>query len=170
MTAGARTLYDAAGRPRRVWLLLALAAACAAWSCYEGAALARTYGLRPADGGVLAPPTVRLAWGAAVAGLALAFFAGMLVYARCYVTRLVYDGTAGTVRVRTLLPPVRVVAASAFGGGALRRGRSHGRIPVDAPWASLRVRGRRLPYILDLQGDVADPPALRRLVRGELHA
>ncbi|HEV3051131.1 MAG TPA: hypothetical protein VGX50_12530, partial [Longimicrobium sp.] len=47
-------------------------------------------------------------------------------------------------------------------------GISHaGGISVNAPWYSLRLRGRRFPLIIDLQGDFLDQRAVDRLLDGE---
>jgi hypothetical protein len=161
-----RTLY-ASGRAGRVWALLLVSAACAVGAVGVGVDLGRTYGLRPADGGVLKPLPVRLAWAGGVASLGLGFFGGMLVYGACYVTRLALDAEGRAVLVRTLLR-TRTIPVAEVAGGAYHAGRTALRQQVNAPWQSLRVRGRRLPYVLDVQGEVRDAEALGRLARGKL--
>lgn len=164
---GARTLFDAGARPLRVWFLLVLTGALAAWGVGYGVVLLNTFGLRPADGGVLAPLWQRVAWLVVLWALGLSGFVGMLVYARCYVARLAYDDAAGALHVRTVLPPARVVPVGEVLGGRHYRGHVDGLTTgVDAPWQTLNVRGRRLPYVIDVQGDVRDPAALGRLLRG----
>lgn len=158
-----RTLYAVGPRRWRVWFVVALSVAAAVGGVWLGLVLGQTYGLHPAEGGVLAPLPVRLAWAFALSALGLGFLGGMVAYARCYVVRLDYD--AGTAHVRTLLGE-RAVPVDHFAGARHHAGQLTLRQHVDAPWISLRVRGRRLPYILDLQGEVMDADALDRLGRG----
>ncbi len=161
-------LYNAGRRVLRVRGLTWFAIAVALWATWGGAGIARTYGSRPADGGVLKPLPVRLALGGGVAFLGIAFAAAMIVYGRCYVARLDQERN-GRLRVRTLglfgeyeehFPP-SAISASRYHDGKLWT--PH--ISVDAPWTTLWVSGRRLPLIVDAQGWTARtglPQARRR--------
>jgi len=164
-----RTLYTSGPQTRKVWGLLAFSVPCAVAAVWFGVVLGQTYGLSPADGGVLKPLAVRLAWAAGLSALGLGFFGGMLVYGLCYVTRLTLDAEARAVHVRTLFR-TRTIPTAHLAGSAYHAGQANGRIRVNAPWEAIRVRGRRLPYVLDWQGEVHDAAALDRLLRGKLGA
>jgi hypothetical protein len=161
------TLYTSGPQTKRVGFVLALSVVAAVAGVWAGVDLGQTYGLRPADGGVLKPLPIRLAWAVGLSALGVGFFGGMVVYGRCYVTRLARDAEAGVLHVRTLLGRARTIPTADLLRGDYRAGRSGGRIAVNAPWLSLRVRGRRLPYVLDLQGEIPDLPALLRSLDGD---
>ena len=42
-----------------------------------------------------------------------------------------------------------------------------GGVSVDAPWFSLRLRGRSWPLIVDAQGDFPDPELAARLLKAD---
>ncbi len=129
--------------------------ACAALSVPVGVHLAQTYGLNPADGGALAPLTVRLAWGIGVTLLGVGFSAAMWLYGRCYVARLDLDETAHQLHVYTLRffgTARHVYDVDDVVGIRRHRWRYIGEDWVDAPWYTLRLAGRRLPFILDAPG------------------
>jgi hypothetical protein len=65
-----------------------------------------------------------------------------------------------TVQIGLLWPGLEVrVQKADLAGTASHAGVTEGRIPVNAPWLALRLRGRRLPLIVDEQGDwLADVP------------
>lgn len=154
------TIYDAGAQGTKVRGLLWFSLLCAAGSTWAGVALGRTFGLSPAEGGVLAPLPVRIAWGAGVAAIGLAFLAGMLVYVRCYAARVAVDEEARSLHVSriglfgtsTLVVPADRVLGSDFHPGQAY----YGGVSVNAAWDTVRVEGRRLPLILDAQGDVLD--------------
>ena len=140
---------------------------CAAAALYWGWDLFNTYGVRPADGGVLAPLGVRLAWGGSVAALGLAFLAGMWAFGRRYATRIRYDeaadalhiGTLEFLATRTEVHPAGDVADALY---------HHGRVEgsgVDAPWYTLQLRSRRRSIVLDGQGVFPDRALARKLLK-----
>jgi TMEM70/TMEM186/TMEM223 protein family len=149
-------LYRNAGRAWLVRLVMfasLIGLAVALWAAWESLL---HYGLRPADGGRLASLPVRLAWAVSLAALGLAFAGGMWVYGKVYVVRLGHDEAAGTLHARTLgffADEEQVFPLAAVGGGSYHAGHSNsGGVSVNAAWMTLRVAGRRLPFILDAKG------------------
>lgn len=161
-------IYDAGPQRTMVRALLWFSLVCAAGSTWAGVSLGRTFGLSPAADGVLAPLPVRLAWAVGVSSVGLAFLAGMLVYVRCYAARVEVDERAGTLHVArvgffgtsTLVVPAGKVLGSEYHPGHA----DYGGVRVSAAWDSVRVEGRRLPLILDAQGDVLDPERASRFL------
>jgi hypothetical protein len=162
-------LYRGGWQLTKVKGMMLFAALCAAGALYWGWDLFSTYGLRPADGGVLAPLGVRLLWGLGVASLGLAFLYGMWLFGRRYVTRIRYDEAADALHIGTLQllftrEEVRSVAD-------VRRSPYHeGEITgsgVDAPWYTLHLKGRAGALVLDAQGVFPDRPLARRLLKLE---
>jgi hypothetical protein len=147
-------VYDAGWQGKKVrgliWFLQAFAVLCF-WLAF----------LEPA---VLPPPEVETAAErlfasafAITAGLVASL--GILVYGRCYIGRLEVEDD-GTLRIRTVGPigsPEHVLQPDDIVSGVYRDGylRANGQT-VNAPWFTVRLRGRRLPLILDPQGDVLD--------------
>jgi hypothetical protein len=127
--------------------------------------MGRSFGLPPADGGALRAPSERLAVAALFWLIGFVPFAGMVVYSQLYLTRIerlrdeVRLTVLGILRPRTLrFPP------SAFGdGGAEYQGKMSARVSVNAPWMTLRVRGRLLPFVVDMQAEHVDRSAIRAL-------
>lgn len=163
-------LFDARRQARKVRGVMLFSLASAVLSVRAGVHLAQTYGLNPADGGVLAPLPVRLAWGAGVALLGVGFAAGMWLYGRCYVARLELDEATQQLHVYTLRffgTARQMCDVSDVMGGRRHRGKFTTLwLRVDALWRTLRIAGRWLPLILDLQGEVLHPGWMRRLRLG----
>ena len=160
-------VYQAGRRVSRVrgllWFTIALAVAFAFW----GIDLYRTYGLRPADGGQLAPHGVRLAWLAALLVLGVGSAVGMAFYARAYIAALWYDAATDTVQIRTVglwrsrqvFPRAQIRAVDFHAGDFWALDRS-----VEAPWYTIRIHGRRRALILDAQGTIVDRRLLGRVL------
>lgn len=149
----------------RLWMWASLAlCAVALWYGWE---LFQTYGIRPADGGALAPLGVRLAWGGTVAALGIAFAYGMWLYGGLYVASIVYEEPNDGLHLRTLsflgnrdrIFSAGDVQSSTFHGAAFWAGG----VAVDAPWYTLRMRGARWPFIIDAQGEFLAPELAQRL-------
>ena len=161
-------IFRAGSQLIKVKAMIAFSGLCAAGAFYWGWDLFNTYGIRPADGGALAPLGVRLAWGLGVAGLGLAFFAGMWVYGRLYATRIDHHRTTDRLHVRTLeffASREHVYRAGDVEGSTYHTGENvRG---VDAPWFTLRIRGRRMPLIVDARGRFPDRELARRLLKME---
>lgn len=160
-------VYKAGRRVWRVRGLLWLTIAVAVWFWFWGLDLYQTYGLRPADGGKLAPHGVRLAWLVFMIGFGLAGAAGMWFYARAYVAALWYDEALDQVRIATVglwpsnqvLPRAQVQTVDFHAGDfwAIER-------TVEAPWYTIRVSGRKRLLVLDAQGTILDRPLLGRVL------
>lgn len=131
------------------------------WWAYD---MGRSFGLSPGDGGVLRPPSQRLAVAGLLWLIGFAPFAGMVVYCRVYLTRIerLRDEVCLTV-LGWLRPQTHRFPPAAFAGGGAYAGKMAGRISVDAPWMTLRVRGRWLPFVVDRQAEYVNRSAIRAL-------
>jgi transmembrane protein TMEM70 (proton-transport ATP synthase complex) len=147
-----------------------LALVCAAVSTWWGFDLAQTYGTSPGDGGVTAPLAARLAWGVGVGALGVLFAVGMWLYGRCYVTKMELDQRAGKLYVHTVrffgtrrhAFDVSGVLGSVYHEGELDSDLAPS---VDAPWTSVSLAGRRLPLIVDQQGEFLQQELMDELFR-----
>lgn len=170
-----KTLYRAGRQLIKVRFMMLLTLMCAIGGIWWGIDLARTYGLSPGDGGVLRPLSVRLAVGAIVALLGISFAAGMWVFGRCYVAKIELDTDGkslylytvnflGNSRHRYELEEVEglVSPKSSVIDAASLLGEMRG-LSVNAPWQNIRIAGKRLPLVLDEQGEVTDPEMLSAL-------
>ncbi len=151
----------------RVFLWGSIAACIGA--LYAAWSLAETYGLNPGDGGVLRPIGERLMAGGIVGGLGVAFAGGMIWYASLYAVRI--SRQRDQVEMETMAifgTKTRNFSVSDFDGGSYHHGRMQsGRgQSVNAPWITLRVKGRRIPFIADVQAETFDRSALMKLARG----
>jgi hypothetical protein len=166
---------------------LAVLAGCLWW----GVDLARTYGENPGDGGVLAPLAARLAVGGLVALLGVLVVVGVWVYGRIYVSRIEADPDKKQLHLDTVgffwknhhvIPIADIVSVSTQGTkeqmekwdkrdwGAFSRfldslfhSEHVSTVRVYAPWSSVRIKGWRLPLIIDKQGMVLHPPLMEAL-------
>ena len=87
----------------------------------------------------------------------------MIIYALLYVVRLVREGANVHVTVIGLLAPsTRVYPVADVERARRHHGELQFRISVNAPWITLRIAGR--PYVIDLQAERVDAPAIERLV------
>lgn len=148
-------LFDAGQQRLSVLGLTVFSAACALGSTWAAWGIWHHMGLTPANGNQLSPWPERLALAGFVAGFGWSFLGGMLVYLRCHVSRLVLVD-ADTIELQVLWPS-RPLQVGAHGGTQTQahEGRFEHRmaISVSAPWTSLRLPGRRLPFIIDAQGE-----------------
>ena len=149
--------------------MMFFALACAAGAVYWGIDLAQHYGLAPGDGGVLAPLWQRLAWGGGVALIGLAFLVGMDIYGRVYLASVSFDEQANCLYFETLrwwgrataeISPADVLN-NQFHRGFLQTD-AH---TVNAPWCSISVKGHKLAYVLDLQGEFKERKLAKRLLK-----
>jgi len=107
-------------------------------------------------------------------GTGLGTIGAMLLYGRCYISQVEVEDD-GTARVRTIGPfgsPERVLRPGDVLPGAYHQGHFQADgLRGAAPWHSVRLRGRRIPLILDPVGDILDAAATERALgmeRGEL--
>jgi hypothetical protein len=157
-------LFRAGRQLTKVRAVMLLSLACAALSIWWGIDLAQTYGLNPGDGGVLRPLSQRLLVGTIVAGLGVAFAVGMWMYGRCYAARIDFDEDTRQLQLHTvhfLGTGRQIVDVGDVGKSRWHHGQLQLRISVNAPWVSVRMAGRRLPLLIDAQGEVLD----RRLMK-----
>jgi hypothetical protein len=165
-----RTVYRAGRQLAKVRAVTLFSVAFAFGFLYWGYDLLTTFGLRPADGGVLAPLGERLAWAAFLWACGLGFPIGMWIYGRCYVAEIVVDEPNKRLVVKTLRflgtsdesLPFGVRTTSNYHHGQYYAGG----VRVKAPWTTVQVTGRRLPLILDQQGEFADRDILERRLLG----
>jgi hypothetical protein len=147
-----------------LWAGWALAAACLAW----GWVVLQSSGMNPGDGGELREFPHRLAAALGVSAMGVLPAAALTVFARQYVVGLVVEGprlgittlSASGRQHRQVWVPLRDVESGGYAHGRLDTGRSR----VHAPWITLQVRGRRLPFLLDLQSERIDRVALAQLL------
>jgi transmembrane protein TMEM70 (proton-transport ATP synthase complex) len=159
-------IYRAGFQLTKIKGMMIFAALCAAGAVYWGWDLFNTVGLRPADGGVLKPLGERLAWGLGVAGLGVAFLAGMWVFGRRYATRIRYDQAKDALHIGTLeflAGREHIHAASDVLGSTYHHGRMEGE-GVNAPWFMLSLKGRSR-LIVDAQGIFPDRALAERLLK-----
>ncbi len=110
---------------------------------------------------------MRLAWALTVAVLGLLFLAGMWAFGRLYATRIRYDPAADALHVGTLeflATREKVHAVSEVLGSSYHHGRMEGE-GVNAPWFTVRLKGRRWPLIVDAQGVFPDRELAKRLLK-----
>lgn len=170
--AGMIDIFSAGPRVQRVRFIMWLSLAAAAGAIWSGWELFQSYGSRPADGGVLAPLGVRLAWGLGVAGLGIAFALGMWLYGRLYVWAIGYDEASDLVYVRTLSflgNRLACYPAADVQQSGMKRGEFYvpGAPSVHAPWFNLSVAGRSIPLIVDAQGRFGEAAAVERALGGK---
>ena len=137
-----------------IQLLSLVISPVALWGGWEAA---RTYGLHPSEGGELAPLALRLLLGGFLAAIGAGFVVGMWVYGRCYVREAEVDPERGVLRLTLagfVMPSRLEVPLQDVGGSREHDGRFRaGGMTVNAPWSTVRLRGRRLPLIIDVQGE-----------------
>ena len=154
-------IYLAGGQAWKVRLVQCITVALSPVALWAGWEITRSYGLHPTEGGELAPLPLRLVLGGFVAMLGAGFLLGIWVYGRCYVLEAAVDETRGVLGITLaglflrsrMEVPLDAVESSAFHEGRMNTG-SHS---VNAPWTSVRLRGRPLPLIIDAQGEFIHP-------------
>ena len=162
-----RVIFDAGPQRWKIWFVALISLATGGALAVLGGWLAQSYGLHPAEGGVLKPLATRLLIGLGFGGSGIAIIAGILLYLQCYVFRIEGDEDTGEFCVALAGLRLTIHGEDVVRAG-FNDGISHaGGISVNAPWYSLRLRGRRFPLIIDLQGDFLDQRAVDRLLDGE---
>lgn len=141
-----------------------LSVGCAVGCVWAGIDLAQSYGLNPADGGVLAPLSVRLAWGIGGALLGIIFLVGMWIYGKCYVARIEFDEQNKALHIYTV---------SFFGSekheinasNVLSSQYYEGELGSVKPWREVRIKGRLLPFIVNEQGVFLEKKIMNKLFK-----
>jgi hypothetical protein len=152
---------------RFVQALVLLLAPVALWGAHDAA-------FNPAD--ILNERGEAVAWAVRYGTAALLFVIGVggaigvVVYGWCYVTHAVWDPVTGQRRLTLagFFVPVHVAVPPADEPRYLYHdgsSRAHG-ITVNAPYYNIRVPGRRLPFIVDLQGEFVDGDLFHRVFLG----
>lgn len=152
-------VYEAGRQLTKLRFLMVFSVLCAAGSLWGGYHMLQSYGLAPADGGKLAPLPVRLAWAAGITLLGVGFAAAMAVYVRRYVSRILLDPARQELHLHTVGifgSAEYTIAREDLRGARYYEGKLDGDGAVDAPWYSLAVKGRRLPFLVDAQGTFHD--------------
>lgn len=156
-----KTIFEANRQLTKVRIIMLTSLPCAAVSIWMGFNLAQTYGLSSGDGGVLAPLSVRLAWAAGVSLLGISFAVAMWLYGKCYIAKLDIDEQAEVLTIHTVRffgTTKQEVALSRITG--LHYNEGYLALPdaptVHAPWWTIRIEGRNLPFILDHQGKFSE--------------
>jgi hypothetical protein len=160
-------IYRAGRQLTKLRIISPLCLLCGAGLLWVGWAALHTYGIHPSEGGVLAPFYLRLLLGGFLGALGAFILLGFVAYMQfCYVSRV--EVLEGEDRVRIVV--AGIVAPWAFEVSAqdLRPVSYHpgiytGRISGAAPYLTVHLQNRRLPLIVDLQGEVADGDRLGRL-------
>lgn len=120
----------------------------------------------PPDGSM--PASTQYAVAVFLLLLSLGTSVGMIVYGWCYIMSATWDPAAGACHLTLagLFLPTRLTVTRAE-LGRFHEGRSDvSHVSVNAPWYSIRVPGRRLSLILDLQGEFLEPELVNRLLLG----
>lgn len=164
-----RVIFDAGPQRWKIWFVLLICLLCGGGMVFAGGYMLLNYGMQPEDGGVLKPLASRMLMGGVFALPGAAIVAAILLYLQLYVTRIeeVEAGDGFRVTVAGFGSPRTIHPADVAGSG-YNDGVSHaGGMSVNAPWYSVRLRGRRFPLIVDMQGDFLDERAVHRLIDGK---
>ncbi|HWV57129.1 MAG TPA: hypothetical protein VNZ57_06625 [Longimicrobiales bacterium] len=169
MAEDERLIYHAGKQIRKVRFVQVITLLTAAAGIWGGIDAFRHYGLHPTEGGVLAPIHVRLLLGGSLFALGVACIPGIWIFGRCYVRSIVAARyprrlrfeVAGMLRSGRIEVEVADIVDSEYRPGAF----DGGKMPVNAPWMRIRVRNRKVPLIVDLQGEIRDPRAFESLIR-----
>ncbi len=131
-----------------------------------GVNICLSWGLATADGGILKPLPQRLAFGGGLAGLALVLIAGMHYYLLRYIVSMRRDGSQLYIRTAAQLRgPGHVFAAGDVVSLDYHAGKTLTyKAYVNAPWKKMRIRGVRLPFIIDMQAEYINKAELEKLL------
>ena len=163
-----RKLFHAGRQLIKVRGVMFLSLGCAVGCVWAGIDLAQSYGLNPADGGVLAPLSVRLAWGIGGALLGIIFLVGMWIYGKCYVARIEFDEQNKALHIYTVSffgSEKHEINASKVLSSQYHEGELNLDIYVNAPWWTVWIKGRRLPFIVDEQGVFLEKNIMNKLFK-----
>lgn len=104
-------------------------------------------------------------WGTVFMLLSVAMAGGILVYQDCYVKKIELNQEAGSFTLFTeslIGKRVRTFTYQDIKGWREDDGvYQDAKFSINAPYISFKLHGRRLPYIIDLQGDVTEEEIYR---------
>ena len=162
-----KTLFAAKWQAFKVRLIYWFLALACLGALYGGWTIYNSFGLSPGEGGVLRPFGQRLAFGVFIAALGLAAFVATHIYIRRYVTRMELSGNEVGVETMTstgrswrAIPAGDLVLGGLYGDSRIITTRGQ---TVRASWRTLRVKGDKLPLLLDMQAEHIDLKALSKL-------
>ena len=150
----------------KVRLVFLVVVAAALVMIVAGVNIASYWGLSPADGGVLRPLPQRLAFGGGVIVLALAMVAGMGFYVSRYVVSMrrvgdeLYVSTANRFVGQGRKIAVDDVQSLDYRAGKTITHKAY----INAPWRKMRIRGIKLPFIIDMQAEYIDKAGFDNLL------
>ena len=159
-----RTLFYAGWQLIKVRGVMLLSLGCAVASVWGGITITQSHGLNPADGGVLAPLAVRLAFGIGVSLLGISFAFGMWIYGKCYVARIEFDEQNKALHIYTVsffgsekheINASKVLSSQYY----------EGELGSVTPWREVRIKGRRLPFIVNEQGVFLEKKMMNKLFK-----
>lgn len=150
----------------KVRFLVIFCLVCGAGLTWFGWDTVQHYGMRAADGGVLASLATRLLFGGTMIVLGLGMALGMVLFAQfSYVSHIT---AVGRDQMRITL--AGIISSPTFDlsqADVTPAGYNEGYLPtwgvtVNAPWYTIRTGTRQLPLIVDVQGEFLDRTAFLR--------
>lgn len=152
-------LFENEGRSGKTRKAIIAAVVWAVGWCYWAMVMTHLLGGLPGSSAV--GETARPGLAAVMALVAVAPLIGLLFYSRIYLMRIEREGDL--VQLTTLgvfKPRIYQLPREAIVSARTQTDEKNGNKPV---WISLRVAGRRLPFVADLQAERVDAPAITAL-------
>jgi len=152
-------LFENEGRSGKTRKAIIAAVVWAVGWCYWAMVMTHLLGGLPGSSAV--GETARPGLAAVMALVAVAPLIGLLFYSRIYLMRIEREGDL--VQLTTLgvfKPRIYQLPRGAIVSARTQTDEKNGNKPV---WISLRVAGRRLPFVADLQAERVDAPAITAL-------
>ena len=152
-------LFENEGRSGKTRKAIVAAVVWAVGWCYWAMVMTHLLGGLPGSSAV--GETARPGLAAVMALVAVAPLIGLLFYSRIYLMRIEREGDV--VQLTTLgvfKPRIYQLPREAIVSARTQTDEKNGNKPV---WISLRVAGRRLPFVADLQAERVDAPAITAL-------
>jgi hypothetical protein len=159
-----QVLFENRRQARKIrWLTISFALWCLAWLYWAWVAF-ESHGVAPAEGGTLQNFSERLGVAMLIALGGILPLSGMAFYSSLYVTRIERaDDSIMLTVLGAIRPAQHLYAISDLVPGTSDASRFDGRMPVNAPWLTLRVTDRKMPFVVDLQAEQADIAAIAGL-------
>ena len=154
-------LFENEGRSGKTRKAIVAAVVWAVGWCYWAMVMTHLLGGLPGSSAV--GETARPGLAAVMALVAVAPLIGLLFYSRIYLMRIEREGDV--VQLTTLgvfKPRIYQLPREAIVSARTQTDEKNGNKPV---WITLRVTGRRLPFVADLQAERVDAPAITALAQ-----